>query len=252
MKLQGKVAVVTGGSSGIGRAAALGFAREGARVVIADVNIEGSAESVRMIEDAGGEAAFVPCDVSVASDVEAMVRKTVELYGSLDCAFNNAGIDGTSASIADYPLNIWDKVIGVNLTGVFLCMKYEIEQMLKQGGGAIVNNASILGVVGFANASAYAAAKHGVLGMTKVAALEYASKGIRVNSVCPAFVVTPMLEHAGITSNPEMKAMLEGMHPIKRMGRPEEIGDVAVWLCTDAASFVHGQGMLVDGGYVAQ
>lgn len=252
MRLQNKVAVVTGGSSGIGRAAALGFAREGAKVVIADGNIDGSQETVRMIEEAGGVASFIICDVSSSADVEAMVLKTVELYGSLDCAFNNAGIEGTSASIAEYPLDTWNRVIGVNLTGVFLCMKYEIAQMLKQGGGAIVNNASILGVVGFANASAYTAAKHGVLGLTKVAAMEYASKGIRVNSVCPAFIVTPMLERAGITSNPEVKALLESMHPVKRMGRPEEIGDVAVWLCTDDASFVHGHGMLVDGGYVAQ
>lgn len=252
MQLQNKVAVVTGASSGIGRAAALGFAREGAKVVIADMNTDGSHQTVRMIEDAGGVASFIRCDVSSSADVEAMVLKTVELYGSLDCAFNNAGIEGTSASIAEYPLDAWNRVIGVNLTGVFLCMKYEIEQMLKQGGGAIVNNASILGVVGFANASAYTAAKHGVLGLTKVAAMEYASKGIRVNSICPAFIATPMLERAGITTNPEMKGMLESMHPIKRMGRPEEIGDVAVWLCTDAASFVHGHGMLVDGGYVAQ
>jgi len=252
MQLQDKVAVVTGGSSGIGRAAALGFAREGAKVVIADVNVEGSQESVRMIEEAGGAATFIKCDISSPTDVEMMVWKTVEIYGSLDCAFNNAGIEGTTASIAEYPLEVWNRVIGVNLTGVFLCMKYEIEQMLKQGGGAIVNNASILGLVGFGNASAYTAAKHGVLGLTKVAAIEYASKGIRINSVCPAFIVTPMLERAGITSNPEMAAMLEKMHPIGRMGRPEEIGDVAVWLCTDAASFVHGHGMLVDGGYVAQ
>jgi NAD(P)-dependent dehydrogenase (short-subunit alcohol dehydrogenase family) len=253
MKLKDKVAVVTGGSSGIGRAAALGFAREGASVVIADVNKEGSNETVAMIEAVGGRACFIPCDISNAAQVEAMVEKSVETYGRLDCAFNNAGIEGTSASIADYPLDVWNRVIGTNLTGVFLCMKYEIEQMLKQGGGgAIVNNASILGLVGFGNASAYTAAKHGVLGLTKVAAIEYAAQGIRVNSVCPAFIVTPMLERAGITSNPEMAAMLEGMHPIKRMGRPEEIGDVVVWLCTDEASFVQGHGMLVDGGYVAQ
>lgn len=253
MQLQGKVAVVTGGSSGIGRAAALAFAREGAKVVIADVDIEGSRESVGMIEAAGGEACFIRCDISNAGEVEVMVQKTVDMYGSLDCAFNNAGIEGISVSIADYPLDMWNKVLSVNLTGVFLCMKYEIQQMLKQGGGgAIVNNASILGVIGFANASAYTAAKHGVLGLTKVAAMEYASKGIRVNSVCPAFIATPMLERAGITSNPETAAMLAGMHPVRRMGRPEEIGEIAMWLCTDAASFVHGHGMLVDGGYVAQ
>lgn len=252
MQLQNKIAVVTGGSSGIGRAAALAFAREGAKVVIADVNIEGSRETVQMIESAGGDACFIKCDVSNAGEVELMVAKTVEMYGSLDCAFNNAGIEGTLASIADCSLDIWNRVIGVNLTGVFLCMKYEIEQMLKQGGGVIVNNASILGLVGFSNASAYTAAKHGVLGLTKVAALEYASRGIRVNSVCPAFIATPMLERAGITSNPEIAATLEKMHAVGRMGRPEEVGNVAVWLCTDAASFVHGHGMLVDGGFVAQ
>ncbi len=252
MRLQDKVAVVTGGSSGIGRAAALAFAREGAKVVVADVNIEGSSESVRIINESGGDACFIKCDVSNAAEVEAMVKKTVELYGRLDCAFNNAGIEGTSASIADYPLDAWNRIIGINLTGVFLCMKYEIEQMLKQGEGAIVNNASILGLVGFANASAYSAAKHGVLGLTKTAALEYAAEGIRVNSVCPAFIATPMLDRAGITSNPEMNAIMEGMHPIGRLGRPEEIAEVAVWLCTDAASFVHGHGMLADGGYVVR
>lgn len=252
MRLQDKVAMVTGGSSGIGRAAALAFAREGAKVVVADVNIEGSSETVRIINESGGDACFIKCDVSNAAEVQAMVKKTVELYGSLDCAFNNAGIEGTSASVADYPPDAWDRVIGINLTGVFLCMKYEIEQMLAQGAGAIVNNASILGVVGFANASAYTAAKHGVLGLTKTAALEYAAKGIRVNSVCPAFIATPMLERAGITSNPEMNTVVEGMHPVGRLGRPEEIAEVAVWLCTDAASFVHGHGMLIDGGYVAR
>ncbi len=252
MQLNGKVAVVTGGSSGIGRATALGFAREGARVVIADMNIDGSRETVRMIEEQGGEACFIPCDVSIPADVEAMVNKTVETYGSLDCAFNNAGIEGSSASIADCSMEAWNRVIGVNLTGVFICMKYEIEQMLKQGGGAIVNNASILGLVGFGNASAYTAAKHGVLGLTKVGAIEYAAKGIRINSVCPAFIATPMLERAGITAQTEMGATVAALHPVGRMGRAEEIAEVAVWLCTDGASFVHGHAMLADGGYVAR
>lgn len=205
-----------------------------------------------MIKSAGGDATFVKCDVSVVGDAKNMVERAVEKYGKLDCAFNNAGIEGVNAPVADYPDEIWDKAIGVNLIGVYHCMKYEIEQMLKTGGGSIVNNASILGLVGFAQASAYVAAKHGVLGLTKTAAIEYATKGIRVNAVCPGFITTPMLERGGITTNPELMKFVTDLHPMKRMGKPEEIAESVIWLFTEASSFVTGISLLVDGGYTAQ
>ncbi|MBI4301201.1 MAG: SDR family oxidoreductase [Chloroflexi bacterium] len=252
-RLEGKVAVVTGGSSGIGRATALAFAREGAKVIVGDVATEASGETVRLIKGAGGEATFVRCDVSQAADVQAMVNIAVTAYGRLDCAFNNAGIEGAQATTADYPEEVWNRVISINLTGVWLCLKYEIAQMLKQdGGGAIVNNASILGTVGFPGAVAYTAAKHGVLGLTKVAALEYSAQGIRVNAVCPGFILTPMLERAGLTTNRELLDKIVSLHPIGRLGKPEEIAEAVIWLCSDAASFVTGHPMLVDGGYIAQ
>ncbi len=177
---------------------------------------------------------------------------TVETYGRLDYACNNARIEGTQSLTADYAEEIWNRVIAVNLTGVWLCTKYEIPQMLKQGGGAIVNMASILGMVGFANASAYVAAKHGIIGLTKTAAVEYATQGIRVNAVCPAFIYTPMLERAGMKEGTEPYTMIANLHPLKRMGTPAEVAEVAIWLCSDAASFVTGHAILVDGGYVAQ
>lgn len=251
-EFEGKVAIVTGASSGIGRACALAFAARGASVVVADVNVEGSEETVHMIREAEGDATFVRCDVSKPEDVEAMVEATVATFGRLDYACNNAGIEGTSAPTAEYPIDSWNRVIGVNLTGVWLCVRYEIPQMLKSGGGAIVNIASILGQVGFANAVAYTSAKHGVVGLTKVAAMEYATQGIRVNAVCPAFIYTPMLERAGMTKGSAMYDAVSAMHPMKRMGTPEEIAEAVVWLCSDGASFVTGESLLVDGGYVAQ
>jgi NAD(P)-dependent dehydrogenase (short-subunit alcohol dehydrogenase family) len=249
--MQGKVALVTGASAGIGRATALAFAQSGAQVVVSDVAVEGGEETVRLIKAADGEAIFVQADVAKESDVEALVRTTIKQYGRLDYACNNAGIEGVSLPTAEYPTEIWQKVIAVNLTGVWLCMKHEIPALLKNGG-AIVNMASILGTVGFANASAYTAAKHGVIGMTKVAAIEYATQGIRINAVCPGFIATPMLERAGMLENPELREMLENMHPVKRMGRPEEIASAVVWLCSAESSFVTGHAMLVDGGYIAQ
>lgn len=249
---QGKVAIVTGASSGIGRACALAFARRGASVVIADVQAEGSQETVRMIEAEGGVARFVACDVSSAADVQAMVDFTVGTFGRLDFACNNAGIEGTQAPTADYPHDMWDRVIGVNLTGVWHCMKSEIPEMLKAGGGSIVNISSILGVVGFAGAAAYTTAKHGLIGLTKVAAIEYATQGIRVNSVCPAFIYTPMLERAGFVEGSDTYNMIAGLHPMKRLGTPEEVAESVMWLCSAGASFVTGHAMLVDGGYVAQ
>jgi NAD(P)-dependent dehydrogenase (short-subunit alcohol dehydrogenase family) len=251
-KYKNKVALVTGGGTGIGRATALEFAIQGAKVIIADINDKESTKTLAMINEAGGEAFFVHADVSQEDDAKAMVDEGVAQFGQLDFACNNAGIEGVSASIAEMTVADWNKVIGVNLSGVFLSMKYEIPEILKAGGGAIVNVASILGQVGFANASAYTAAKHGVLGLSKTGALEYSSQGIRVNAVCPAFIVTPMLERAGITSNKDMREAMEAMHPIGRLGEPEEVAKVVTWLCSDEASFISGEALLVDGGYVAQ
>ncbi|MCH7786596.1 MAG: SDR family oxidoreductase [Chloroflexi bacterium] len=252
--LEDKIALVTGGGSGIGQAASLTFAREGAKVVVADVNADGGEETVSNIKEAGGDAFFVHADVSRASDVEAMVNITVQTFGRLDCAFNNAGIGGSSTDgprqMHEYPEDIWDRVVSINLKGVWLCMKYEIAQMLEQGGGAIVNTASVAGLVGLRNGSAYVAAKHGVVGLTRTAALEYAQQGIRVNAVCPGYIETPMTE--GLRSDPERLASIIASEPIGRIGTPQEIAESVLWLCSDAASFVTGQAMAVDGGYVAQ
>ena len=248
----GKTALVTGAGTGIGRATALDFAEKGASLVIADVDAREADHTVELIKKIGGQATFVRADVAKATDCQAMVAKAVETYGRLDYACNNAGIAGASASIAEMTPEDWQKVIGVNLSGVFFSMKYEIAQLLKTGGGAIVNVASILGQVGFANAAAYVSAKHGVLGLTKVAALEYAAQGIRVNAVCPGFIVTPMLERAGITGNEEMRKYIEGLHPIGRMGAPEEVAKAVTFLCSPDASFIHGEALLVDGAYVAR
>jgi len=252
-QLDGKVALVTGGASGIGRATALALAREGAKLIIADRNDEGGQQTVHMITEQGGDAAFVQVDVTQARQVEAMISTTVATYGRLDCAHNNAGIGARPrALLHELPEESWDRVLSINLKGVWLCMKYEIMQMLKQGGGAIVNTASIMGLVGsWSRSGAYNASKHGVVGLTKTAALEYATSGIRVNAVCPGYIRTPLIEEA-LTSNPEMEAQIVARHPIGRMGRPEEIADAVVWLCSDAASFVTGHTMTVDGGYVAQ
>jgi NAD(P)-dependent dehydrogenase (short-subunit alcohol dehydrogenase family) len=251
--LDGKVALVTGAASGIGRATALTFAREGAKLIIADMNEDGGQQTVHMITENGGEAVFVQVDVSSASQIEAMISKTVETYGRLDCSFNNAGTEGTTmVSTIDYKEEDWNRVLSINLTGVWLCMKYEIAQMLKQGGGAIVNTASVAGLVGSRGAgSAYAASKHGVVGLTKTAALEYAKQGIRVNCVCPGVIRTPMMERM-LTRTPALEQQYIAAEPIGRLGRPEEIAESVVWLCSDAASFVTGHTMTVDGGYVAQ
>jgi NAD(P)-dependent dehydrogenase (short-subunit alcohol dehydrogenase family) len=248
--LSGKIAVITGGSSGIGMTTAQAFAGVGAKVVIAD--IEDGTKVAENIKRAGGDAIFVRTDVSKSTDVETLVRVAIETHGRLDFAVNNAGIGGTSATTGDYTEQDWNCVIGVNLTGVWLCMKYELEQMLKQGGGAIVNMASILGWVGFANAPAYVAAKHGILGLTKTAAIEYAAQNIRINAVCPAFIYTPLLEKAGIAEGTEMYNTVASLHPMKRLGKPEEVADLVLWLCSDGASFVTGSAYLVDGGYTSQ
>lgn len=256
--MHGKVALVTGAASGIGRATALAFARAGARVALSDVDAERGACAARAIADecggSGGETTFVRADVSNPRDVRAMVDHTVQAFGGLDFAFNNAGIEGALASTADYPEDVWQRVLAVNLTGVFLGMQQEIRALRARGGGVIVNNASILGVVGFANAPAYTAAKHGVLGLTKVAALELATENIRVNAVCPGFIETPMVMDRGVQCGSDAAAyeQVAQLHPMHRLGKSEEIASAVLWLCSDGASFVTGEHLLVDGGYVVR
>ncbi len=250
-RLDNKIALVTGAGSGIGRATALIFAREGAKVVASDIVDTGGQETVQQIEAAGGEATFVKADVSKAADVEALVTQTVETYGRLDCAFNNAGIEGGVKPTIDCTEEEFDRTIAVNLTGVWLCMKSEITQMLSQGGGAIVNTASVAGLVGFPGLPDYVASKHGVVGLTKTAALEYAKSGIRVNAVCPGVIQTPMVER-GAQLSPGFDELALSMEPVGRFGQPTEVGEAVVWLCSDAASFVTGIPMQVDGGLVAQ
>lgn len=249
--VQDKIVLVTGGGSGIGRATALKLAQEGASVMIADYVQEGAESTVKMIKDAGGTASFIHADVSMAAQVEAMVAKTVDTYGRVDCAFNNAGIGGAGGTV-ECSEESFDRIIAINLKGVWLCMKYEIPQMLKQGGGSIVNTASVAGLVGGAAGSpSYTASKHGVVGLTRTAALEYAVRNIRVNCVCPGVIRTPMVERAidrGVISEQDFIAH----EPVGRMGRPEEIAQGVVWLLSDAASFVTGHPMAIDGGWVAR
>ncbi len=249
--VEGKVALVTGASSGIGRASAQAFAREGAKVVVVDVMVDGGEETATMIRNSGGEATYFECDVSKAAQVEAAVAVAVDTYGRLDCAHNNAGIEGPLTPTADYPEADWDRVLGINLKGVWLCMKYEIPRMLAGGGGAIVNTASVAGLVGFRGLPAYSASKFGVNGITKVAALEYAQAGIRVNSVCPGVIQTPMVDRL-VAAHPEMTPALLAGTPLGRFGQPAEIAEAAVWLCSDRASFVTGHTMAVDGAFIAQ
>jgi NAD(P)-dependent dehydrogenase (short-subunit alcohol dehydrogenase family) len=250
-RVDGKVALITGGGSGIGRATALLFGREGAKVVVADYNAEGGERTVKTIKEAGGAAVFQLADVSNPQDVDALMHSVVESYGRLDCAFNNAGIEGQMAETPDCSIENWNRVIAINLTGVFLCMKYEIPLMLRHGGGAIVNTASAAGLVGLSGASAYVAAKHGVAGLTKSAALEFAQRGIRVNAVCPGFIRTPMVERV-LDKGAISEEQIFATEPMHRMGKPDEIAEAVLWLCSDASSFVTGLPMPIDGGYVAQ
>jgi NAD(P)-dependent dehydrogenase (short-subunit alcohol dehydrogenase family) len=246
---QNKVAIVTGGSFGIGRTAAIAFAARGAKVAIGDWTEDN--ETLKAIKSNGGEAIFVKCDVSKDADVKNLVSKTLSQFGRLDFAFNNAGIEGSSAPTHECSEENWDKTIGVNLKGVWLCLKYEIMQMLKTGGGAIVNNASIAGLVGFTNIPAYVASKHGVIGLTKNAALEYAKAKIRVNVVCPGVIKTPMIDRFTGKSK-EVEKQFENMEPVGRLGQPEEVAEAVMWLCSDASSFVTGDAIPVDGGWTAQ
>ena len=243
----GKVALVTGGGSGIGREAAIVLARRGARVMVVDWNEEGAAETASTIAAAGGEAAHLAVDVSRADDTRAMVDATVARFGRLDVAINNAGVGGVRARTADYPHDAWEQVIAVNLTGVYLSMKHEIPAMLAGGGGAIVNVSSVAGVLGFPHHSAYSASKHGVIGLTKTAALEYARAGIRVNAVCPAFTRTPMVD-ALTSGSAEYEQKLADAIPIGRLGTVAEIADAIAWLCSDAAKFTNGHALVLDGG----
>lgn len=245
-QLNGKVALVTGGGSGIGRATALAMAREGAKVVIADVSIKGGEETVNLIKEADGEAIFVPTDVSKAADVKTLIKKAIAFYGSLDCAINNAGIDGGTAATAACTEENWDRVININLKGVWLCMKYEIPEMRQQGGGSIINMASVAGLrSGLQRFPAYTTSKHGVVGLTRAAAVEYARVGIRVNAVCPGWILTPML-----AIDDQLETWVKSVVPAGRFGTPEEVAQAAVWLSSDAASFVTGHTLVVDGGFM--
>jgi NAD(P)-dependent dehydrogenase (short-subunit alcohol dehydrogenase family) len=250
-EFDGKVALVTGGGSGIGRATALAFAREGARVVIGNRNVQRGEETVSMIRDAGGTASFRRTDVVVAADVKALVDHAVTTYGRLDIAFNNAGIEGDPRPLAEQTEANFDAVMDINVKGVWLSMKYEIPRMLAQGGGAIVNCSSVAGVIGFPGIGIYAASKHAVIGLTKVAALEYSAQGIRINAVNPAVIDTEMVDRLADGMNMK-KDDLTTFHPIGRIGRVEEVAEAVLWMCSNKASFVTGHSMIVDGGFTAR
>lgn len=251
--LEDKVALITGAASGIGRATALLFAEEGARLVLADVDDRGNEETTRLATDRAAEAVHVHCDVSDAAQVAALMATVVDRFGRLDCAFNNAGIGGGGDLLAEYERPLWEQVLAINLTGVFLCMQAELRQMVAQGRGAIVNAASVVGAMGYPNLAGYTAAKHAVIGLTRTAAIEYATRGIRVNAICPGWTETPMVMEGGRApaSDPGVYAAIAAMSPMRRLGKPREIASAVAWLCSDAASFVTGHPLVVDGGVTA-
>ena len=249
MKLENRVALVTGAASGIGRATAIALATEGAKVIVSDVNITSGEETAHLLTEAGHEAIFIPCDVTRSIQVESMVRRTVSSFGRLDCAVNNAGVGGDMTPTDLREEATWDMVLGINLKGVWLSMKYELAPMLEQSRGSIVNVSSAAGLVGFRYASAYSASKHGVIGLTRSAALEYARKNIRINAVCPGFTETPMVANMTDT-NPKMVEATINAIPMRRLGTAEEIAQAILWLCSDDSSFVTGHALSVDGGTV--
>jgi NAD(P)-dependent dehydrogenase (short-subunit alcohol dehydrogenase family) len=250
-KFENKTVFITGGLSGIGKACAIAAVREGANIVIADMKSANTEKAMQEIQNENAKAIFVECDVSVFAQVQAAIEKTVATFGTLDIALNNAGIGGEPNKVGDITEEAWLKVIGINLNGVFNCMKHELTQMAKQKKGVIINMASILGKVGFATSSHYAAAKHGVIGLTQTAALEYAAEGIRINAICPGFIETPLLSKAGITEHADVKQHIIDLHPMKRLGKSEEIANGFIFLAADESSFITGTSLEIDGGYLA-
>lgn len=249
MLFENKVALITGAAGGIGRASALALAHEGAKIVISDMNVEGSQETIQLIQAAGGTATFIQSDVSRAADVENLVHGVLDTYGRLDCAVNNAGVGGDMVPTDQREESMWDLILDVNLKGVWLCMKYELQPMIAQQSGVIVNIASAAGLIGFRYASAYAASKHGVVGLTRSAALEYAKQGIRVNAVCPGFTDTAMVSKLAEVNAKMADATVRSI-PMRRLGTPEEIAESVLWLCSDRSSFITGHALSVDGGTV--